>query len=174
MSIFDGIIIAITLILAIKGFFNGFIKEIAGLIGIIGGLFLASKYYHDAGLYIHEHLITIKNPSAIDLVGFISVFIGVWILVVFIGFLLSKILKISSLGIVDKILGLIFSSLKFFLLVSIIFALLYKVEFLKEKINNITNNSKVFPIMLKIGNEIINLKPQDIQNKIKNVKISIK
>ncbi len=174
MSLFDGIIIAITLILAIKGFFNGFIKEIAGLIGIIGGLFLASKYYHEAGIYINSNLITIKNPSAIDLVGFISVFLGFWIIAVFVGFLLGKILKISSLGIFDKILGMLFAGAKFFILVSIIFALLYKVEFVKEKITSFTKNSFLFPVMIKIGDEIINLKPEDIQNSIKNVKIPIK
>ena len=174
MSLFDGIIIAITLILAIKGFFNGFIKEIAGLIGIIGGLFLASKYYHAAGVYINENLITIKNPSAVDLVGFISVFIGFWIIAVFVGFLLGRILKISSLGVFDKILGMLFAGAKFFILVSIIFALLYKVDFVKEKITAFTKSSLMFPIMLKIGDEIINLKPQDIQNSIKNAKIPIK
>jgi len=174
MSLFDGIIIAITLILAIKGFFNGFIKEIAGLVGIIGGLFLASKFYHQAGVYINENLITIKNASAVDLVGFIAVFIGFWIVAVFVGFLLGKILKISSLGIFDKLLGMAFSGAKFFILVSIVFALLYKVEFIKEKITSFTKNSFIFPVMVKIGDEIINLKPQDIQNSIKNVKIPIK
>jgi len=172
--IFDAIIISIILILGIKGFFNGFIKEIAGLVGIIGGLFLASKYYHIAGVYINNNLFTIKNPSAIDLIGFISVFIGFWILAVFVGFLLSKILKISALGIFDKLLGLIFSAAKFFILVSVIFALLYKIEFVKEKINSYIKNSFMFPVMIKVGDKIINLKPEDITNNIKNVKIPIK
>ena len=39
MNMFDAIIIGITLILAIKGYFNGIIKELGGLVGIIGGLF---------------------------------------------------------------------------------------------------------------------------------------
>jgi len=174
MNIFDGVIIGITILLAIKGFFNGFIKEIAGLVGIVGGLFLASKYYHIAGAYINNHLITIKNPSAIDLVGFIVVFLGFWIICIFIGFLLSKILTISSLGILDRILGFIFAGAKFFVLVSIIFALLYKIEFVREKISPFTKNSVVFPVMIKVGDEVINLKPQDIKNSIKNVKISLK
>ena len=173
MSLFDGIIIAITLILAIKGFFNGFIREIAGLVGIVGGLFLASKYYHQAGVYINENLFSIKNQSAIDLIGFIAVFVGFWIVAIFVGFLLSKILKISALGIIDRVLGMIFSALKFFLLVSIIIALLYKIEFVKEKLNTLAKNSIIFPYMIKIGNEIINLKPEDIKNSIKNAKISL-
>ncbi len=173
MSIFDGIILAITILLAIKGFFNGFIKEIAGLIGIVGGLFLASKFYHSVGMYINTNLINIPNKSAIDLVGFICVFIGFWILAIFVGFLLGKILKVSALGLFDKILGFIFAGVKFFVLVSIIFTLLYKVEFLKPKIDKLTNKSKIFPIMIKVGEEIINLNPQNIQKNLKNAKISL-
>jgi membrane protein required for colicin V production len=79
MNLLDGIIIAITLILAIKGYFNGVIKEVAGLIGIVGGLFLASKFYHQTGIYINDNLLTIPNKSAVNLVGFIVVFVGFWI-----------------------------------------------------------------------------------------------
>jgi len=171
MNMFDAIIIAITLLLAIKGFFNGFLKEIAGLIGIIGGLYLAAIYYHQAGVYINNNLITIKNPSAIDLIGFISLFLGFWIFAVFVGFLFSKILKLSSLGIFDRILGLIFAAAKFFLLVSIIVALLYKVDFIKEKLHKIYFDSRLMPIMIKIGDKIININPKEIKKTFKNVKI---
>jgi len=172
--IFDAIVISIILILAVKGFFNGFIKEIAGLIGVIGGLLLASTYYHVVGEYINHNLFTIKNPSAIDLVGFVSVFIGFWIIVIFIGFLFNKILKISALGFIDKLLGFIFSALKFFILLSVVLALLCKIEFLKNNFEKYTKGSVIFPVMIKFGNKIINLKPQEITNNIKNVKISIK
>ena len=163
---FDAIIIGITLILAIKGFFNGFIKEVAGLIGIAAGLFLASKFSHPTGVYINENLFAIKNSSAIDTVGFIAVFVGIWLFAIFIGFLLSKILKIAALGIVDRLAGFIFSGAKFFLIVSVILTLLTKVAFIKEKLNNYTKNSSVYPIMLEIGDKIIDLKPEDVQNNL--------
>jgi len=169
--IFDAIVIGVTVILAIKGFFNGFVKEIAGLIGLIGGLFLAGKFYHQAGVYINENLFIIKNASAVDLIGFIAVFVGFWISVVFVGFLLNRILKISSLGFIDKILGLIFAGAKFFLLISVIIALLYKVEFIKEKADKYVKNSIVFPICVKTGEKIINISPKDLENLSKNVKI---
>ena len=174
MNMFDAVILAITLILAIKGFFNGFLKEIAGLIGIVGGLYLASIYFHAAGNYINQHLFEIKNPSAIDLVGFIAVFVGFWILTVFVGFLLSKILKMSALGVLDRILGFIFAGAKFFILVSIILALLVKIEFVKQKLNPMLKNSIIYPFMIKIGDGIISINPKEIKNSIKNVKIPIK
>ncbi|GAB6044700.1 hypothetical protein JCM11957_02980 [Caminibacter profundus] len=174
MSLFDAIIIGVTLILGIKGFFDGLIKEIAGLVGIIGGLILASKFYHEAGVYINSHIFYIPNKSAIDLVGFISVFIGFWIFTVFIGFLVGKILKISALGVFDRILGFIFSSAKFFILVAVVITLLYQVAFIRENIQKYTKNSIVFPYMLKVGEIIINISPKNLENTIKNVKIPIK
>jgi len=177
LNLFDAIVIGITLILGIKGFFNGFIKEIAGLIGIIGGLFFASKFFHPVGIYINEYILNIPNKSAIDLVGFIVVFIGFWLFAIFVGFLFSKILKLSAIGIIDRILGFIFSSMKFFILVAIILTLLYKVEFVKENIQKYIKNSIVFPLMVKIGDNIINISPKEIEKKVtktfKNVKIPI-
>jgi len=172
MNVFDGIIIAVTLILAIKGFFNGIIKELAGLIGIIGGLFFASKFFHQTGVYINDNLFEIHNKSAVDLVGFIVVFVGFWISVVFLGFLLGKILKLSALGTLDRILGFIFSGAKFFLLVSIIVAMLSQVAFIREKMKNYTKNSFMFPILVKTGEKIINISPKDLEKLGKNVKIS--
>ncbi len=171
MNIFDGIIIAITLILAIKGYFNGIIKELAGLVGIIGGLFLASKFFHQSGVYINDHLFEIPNKSAVDLVGFIVVFVGFWLLTVFIGFLLGKILKISALGALDRILGFIFSGAKFFLLVSIIVAMLWQVAFVREKMQSYTKNSFICPVLVKTGKAVLNITPEDLEKLRKNVKI---
>ncbi|NPA87414.1 CvpA family protein [Caminibacter pacificus] len=174
MSIFDAVIIGITLILAIKGFFNGFIKEIAGLVGIVGGLILASKFYHQVGVYINQNLFAIPNKSAIDLVGFIAVFVGFWLFAVFVGFLLAKILKLSALGVFDRILGFVFSGAKFFVLIAVIIALLYQVKFVREKMHEYTQKSLVYPVLLKVGEKIINISPQDLEKVSKNVKIPIK
>jgi membrane protein required for colicin V production len=117
-------------------------------------------------------LFEIKNASAVDLVGFIAVFVGFWIGAVFVGFLINKILRISALGMLDKILGFIFSGAKFFLLISIIIVMLYKVEFIKEKTKDYVKNSLIFPICLLVGEKIINITPEDLENFTKNVKIS--
>jgi len=177
MTIIDMIIVGITLLLAIKGFFNGFIKETFGLIGIIGGIYIAGLYYHQAGMYINSNLMTIPNKSAIDLVGFISVFFLFWIFCIFLGFLIGKILKISALGFIDKLLGFLFGGLKFFLIISIIIASIYQIEFIRKKMNEFEKKSVLLPIMLELGDKIINFSPkkfdmqkmkENIENKIKN------
>ena len=40
-SLFDLIIIAITLLLGLKGLFRGLVKEVFGLLGIVGAIFVA-------------------------------------------------------------------------------------------------------------------------------------
>jgi len=157
MSIFDAIIIIIIMILGIKGFFNGFVRELAGLIGLIGGLYLASIYYHQVGVYINNNLINIKNSSAIDLVGFVAVFFIFWIISIFIGFLLAQILKLSSLGILDRLVGVVFSAGKFFVIFSIVLALIYQIKFLRKEFNLLFQNSKLIPIMLYVGEKVINI-----------------
>ena len=177
MTIIDIIIVAITLLLAIKGFFNGFIKEAFGLIGIIGGIYIAGLYYHQAGMYINSNLMTIPNKSAINLIGFISVFFLFWIFCIFLGFLIGKILKISALGFIDKLFGFLFGGLKFFLIISIIVASIYQIEFIRKKMNSFEKKSVLLPLMIEMGDKIIDFSPkkfdmqkmkENIENKIKN------
>jgi membrane protein required for colicin V production len=68
-SIFDLIIISITLILGLKGLFRGLIKEIFGIIGIIGAIFVASRISKDAGDAIAP-ILAIQSEATIKLIGF--------------------------------------------------------------------------------------------------------
>ena len=43
VSWFDLVVVALVLVLGIKGLLNGFIKEIFGIIGLIGGVIVASR-----------------------------------------------------------------------------------------------------------------------------------
>ena len=48
-AVFDLIIISITLILGLKGLFRGLIKEVFGIIWIIGEIFVASRISKETG-----------------------------------------------------------------------------------------------------------------------------
>ena len=52
---FDVTISAIILILGIKGFMQGFIKEVFGLAGLVGGVYFASRLSGDAATFIEEN-----------------------------------------------------------------------------------------------------------------------
>jgi membrane protein required for colicin V production len=168
-NVFDVIVISITLILAIKGFMSGIIKELAGIAGIIGGVFLGSMFYAKAGEYINASIMKIPNESAINVVGFVAVFMLTWVIAVLIGMMLSKILKVAQLGILDKIGGVIFSAGKFFLIVSIIVTMLSQIEAFSS-LKKYQKNSLMWPIMNKVGQYLIHIKPEDIQKNIDDIK----
>jgi len=169
-NIFDAIVISITIILAIKGYFSGIIKEISGLIGIAAGLFFASTYYMQAGEYINSSIFKISNQSAINVVGFVSVFVIVWVMAIILGLLFSKILQVAKLGILDRIGGIIFSAGKFFLIVSVIVTMLSQIEAIKPTLQKYQKDSIMWPIMDKVGTTLIHIKPEEVTKKIDTLK----
>jgi membrane protein required for colicin V production len=169
-NIFDAVVISITLILAIKGYFAGIIKEIAGLVGIGAGLFLGSTYYKSAGVYINDSLFKIPNESAINVVGFVAVFVITWLVAILVGMIFSKILQVAKLGILDRIGGVVFSAGKFFVIVSVIVTMLSQIEVLKSSLEKYQKNSIMWPIMDKVGQTLIHIKPEDVQKQIDDIK----
>ena len=104
LNIFDMVIIGITLILGLKGLFRGLIKEVFGIIGIIGAIFVASRVSVDIGNLIAPFL-ALENQTTIKLIGFVVGLIGFWIAVYVLGVIVSKIFSASGLGLFDRIFG---------------------------------------------------------------------
>ena len=93
-SIFDLIIIAITLILGLKGLFRGLIKEVFGIIGIIGAIFVASRVSKEVGDAIAP-ILAIQSEATLKLIGFIIALIGFWLITYTLGMIISKIFSAS-------------------------------------------------------------------------------
>jgi membrane protein required for colicin V production len=156
ISMFDIIIVAITFLLGLKGLFRGFIKEVFGLIGIVGGIFVASRAAKDIGDLIAP-LLALDNESTIKLIGFIAGLVGFWIIIYLIGMILSKMSSMSGLGIIDRIFGFIFGAGKVFLIVSIIVYALSQVNVFKEKLETNFGKTVTYPLLLDVGAYIIKL-----------------
>ena len=75
---FDVFILGFTLLLGLKGILNGLIKEAFGLLGIVGGVFIASKYSNQAALFIQDTFYKIQNESLASFVGFLALLILFW------------------------------------------------------------------------------------------------
>ena len=133
-AIFDLIILTITLILGLKGLFRGLIKEVFGIIGIIGAIFVASRISKEIGDLIAPILV-LENEATIKLIGFITAVLFVWIIVYSAGVIVSKIFSASGLGVVDRIFGFIFGAAKIFLIFSVIAYSLYQVQSFKKVID---------------------------------------
>jgi len=170
MNWFDIVIVALTLFLGLKGLFRGFIKESFALIGIVGGVFLASRLSSQTGQIVND-IFHFDNSNTIALVGFVITIIVVWFLAYILGVILSKIIKLSGLGIFDNILGFIFGASKIFLLFSIIFYAISSVETIDNQLSSKLKNSVIFPILKDTGKMLIKLDTINIKNKDKIPKI---
>ena len=169
---FDIIIIAVVIILGIKGIINGLIKEVFGLIGIIGGVIIASRNANLVGdlisLYIYQ-----LSDSAEFFFGFLLALLVFWFVCLMLGNLLSKMLKMSGLGFVDRLLGFFVGAAKIFLVLAILAAIVSKISVLNQKISPIFEGSKVYPILLRAGQFIMAMDVSKVKESVESGQIVV-
>lgn len=153
---FDMIIVAVAVILGLKGLFRGFIKEVFGLVGIIGGIFVASRLSDQVGGYI-KPIIGIESEATLSLIGFVLALIIFWLVIYIVGSLLSKATEMSGLGAVNRLLGFIFGTGKILLIISVIVYSLYQIQAFKTTLDEKFKNSITFPYLVQMGGYIVKL-----------------
>jgi membrane protein required for colicin V production len=166
INYFDLIIAAIILLLGLKGIINGFFKELFGLIGIIGGIFIASRLGDQVGEYLSDIIFHFTNHSAISFTGFLVTLIVFWIAMVIVGMLFKKLSSLSGLGIFDRILGFVFGASKFFLIAAVIAFAVSNVKALKPTLDSAFSNSVLFPVLVKTGGFIMKIDPSEISKSV--------
>jgi membrane protein required for colicin V production len=157
---FDVTIGAIVLILGIKGFINGFIKEVFGLIGLIGGVYLASRLTGDASTFIDTNFIHIENTALLKLLGFLTILTIVWMGATILGSVFSKLTSASGLGFINRLLGFIAGGGKYFIIFALIVTALSNVSLVKDNVQKYVKDSVLYPYLLKAGTSIIHLDPK--------------
>jgi len=162
VSLLDLVSILLILFLGIKGILRGFVKEVFGLIGIIGGIYIASKYAQVGGEYLDANFLNLQNKASVYLIGFIAVLILFWIVATFLGSMLGKLVNSSGLGIVDKILGFVVGGAKIFLIFSVIIYVLSSIGIFKSSLNSIFEGSMMYPIYKEVGSKIVQIDPAQL------------
>ncbi|MBK1963716.1 CvpA family protein [Campylobacter novaezeelandiae] len=153
---FDIFILGFTLLLGLKGILNGLFKEVFGLVGIVGGIFIASKYSAEATKLIQNTFYKIENESLASFAGFMVILVLFWVFCLILGSFLSKLIKWSGLGFVDRIGGFLFGAAKIFLIFSIFVFCISKISFLNDKLNNFAQNSYTLDLLKNVGSYIMN------------------
>ena len=166
INYFDLIIGAIVLLLGLKGILNGFFKELFGLIGIVGGVFVASRLAETAGNYLSDMIFHFTNDAAVKFTGFLVVLTLFWGTMIAIGVALKKLSSLSGLGPVDRIFGFIFGASKFFLIISIVVYAAYNVQTIRKNIEKPMQNSLLFPLMVETGRFIMKMDPTEETKKL--------
>lgn len=163
---FDIVVGVIILLLGLKGILNGFFKELFGLIGIIGGIYIASRLGADIGNMLSDLIFHFDNQSAKTFTGFIVTLIVFWSVMLLIGAIFTKISKESGLGPIDKLFGFIVGSGKFFLIASVIFFAINNIKAVSKNLAPIMEKSILFPILIETGNFIMHIDPTELSSDI--------
>lgn len=163
---FDLVASIIILLLGLKGIMNGFFKEVFGLIGIIGGIFVASRVGDQVGQYMSDLIFKFENSAAVSFTGFLATLALFWFFMIIVGYAFKKLSSMSGLGPVDKILGFLFGASKFFLIAAVIAHAAYNINAIRSAIDSNMKNSVLFPILVETGAFIMKLDPVKISDDI--------
>jgi membrane protein required for colicin V production len=156
MTTLDLAIVGIVVFLGLKGFFNGLFKELFGLLGIVGGIFVGTRLGHEAGIYINNTFLHLENPSVISVTGFLGAFLLFWFGMTLLGNLLSVITSKSGLGIFDRVLGFAFAGAKVFLILAVIVHALLGIKVTKDRVLSVAGDSLALPYLQATGAYIVN------------------
>jgi len=164
INYFDAIVGGVILILAFKGFLNGFIKEFFGLLGIIGGVYIASRLTDDVSVFIYDNFLKIDNNATLKLTAFISVLSIIWISSIVLGAMFSKLSAMSGLGFIDRMFGFIIGGGKYFLIFALIITALSNVTLVNENLGKYVASSQLYPYLKEAGSFLINIDPKLFDN----------
>ncbi len=156
MIYIDLIIIVVIIYAFIKGFYNGLINEIASFLGLFIGAIVSYTFSDNLSEILNSYFEI--DPKVLNILSFILLFIITSVCFTIAGKSLTKLIKFISLGTINRLLGGLFSSLKFIIvIVSISMVINYLSELLMIEIIPLdqTNNSKVYPVLIDIGNLIL-------------------
>ena len=126
LDLFFGLVLAWG---AYSGFSKGLIKELASILGVIVGVFLAKNYYPFLDIKLKP--IFESEAGFISILSAILIFLLTIMVFKIIAKFLTKFLKIIALGLLNRIIGSVFGIFKTVLLLCIL-------VFIFSNINNVT------------------------------------
>ena len=102
MNWLDIVIIIVVVSLGIAGLRQGLIRTVFGIAGLIGGIFLAGRYYDELALRLFPSAAIWGNIAAYAIIAIATLVVaGV------IGWLLAKLVNFAALGWLDRLVGCI-------------------------------------------------------------------
>ncbi len=157
MNLLDLAILIFVVLIAVRGFYRGIIQEAATLIGIIASFFLAFYYYNELARFLfrftQNYLVTLYFFSFLLLLA-LSFF-----LFRALGLLIKKIVQFTLFGWADRILGGVFGLIKGGV---VVFFLITLLTLLLPKQNSFINQSRLFPWVISLTDQLTLLVPGKI------------
>ncbi|MCJ7575859.1 MAG: CvpA family protein [Dehalococcoidia bacterium] len=102
MNWLDIVIIIVLIVLGVAGLRQGMVRTVFGIAGLIGGIFLAGRYYDELAARLFPSGAIWGNIAA-----YAIIVIATLVVAGLIGWLLAKLVNFAALGWLDKFMGFI-------------------------------------------------------------------
>jgi membrane protein required for colicin V production len=159
MNPFDVLIIIVLVVTLVRGIFRGLVKELASIIGVLGGFYAAYSYYPYLGDPLGRW---IPQTGWANIVGFVILFTIVYLIISILGVVIKYLLSIAFLGWVDRLCGAIFGGLKGVLICAVLLVAL--IAFLPSK-SNIVRASMLSPYIKEIAQPMAHVVSQEMRQR---------
>ena len=147
MTVVDALVLGVLALGLALGLVRGFIPQVSGLIGLIGGLILAARYH----VVLRETALDPNFPrfDHNGAIAFIFIVVFTVLIAAVIGWLVHKAVNKLQLGTYDRLLGAVFGVLKAGLIVAgILLGLIYFADGKGQLVSKI-GDSKTAPMVWK-------------------------
>lgn len=117
MNWLDWLLVALLGAAAVRGFFRGFVVEVAALVALVLGIWVATRYNARVAEWTGldaEH----------EALAFIITFIGVLVLVHVLARVITKVMDMAMLGLPNKVAGTVFGALRSAFVLSVLLNIL--------------------------------------------------
>ncbi|WP_207682756.1 CvpA family protein [Desulfonema magnum] len=151
--------IIILIYCVIMGVVRGLFREVASLIGVLGGLYLACMYYMKIATYLSTWM---SDPSYLNTLSFLIIFCGTFIIIGVLGIIIRYLLKIVPFGWPDRVSGGVLALIRGILIVSVL--LMTFIAFLKNGAP-IIRDSRLAPHLTFISERVSKVVSKDMKDK---------
>lgn len=157
MTTLDIVFCVILGFLALRGIWRGLVREVASILGLLLGFFVANTYHAEAVPYLEKWL---AASGLASLAAYLGLFLGTVAAVFIVATLIRKILRVIMLGWLDRIGGGALGLLKGTLMCSII--VLALTAFLPSK-SELLLESRIVPHINSFNTFLAEALPQDMR-----------
>ena len=104
----DLVLTVFTAFLLVKGIWKGFVKEISGILAVLGGVITSFMLQGVAEGFLSPYV----GPKYLDIVAYFILFIAAYLGIMLLGNLIDRMVKSVMLGGFNRVLGGLFGLLK--------------------------------------------------------------
>ena len=120
LNILDVVLLSVIALFTLRGALRGFLDEVAGLVGILGGVWLAGRYYGELGRIFSQY----TTSQWVYIVAYVLILCMVMFVISMISRALHSFLKMAYADWINHLAGAAVGGLKGFLLCPVIVPLL--------------------------------------------------